>query len=281
MDLSLAEIAEAEATFELAASAPARAADALGIACCRIGGGVAVMMRNDPTHYWSKALGLGFREPVTAALIRHLCAFYREHGVPDFVLQLAHSVLPAGWDGICAANLLCEGNRWLKLVHRLTDIAPAPATAPAVTLVTPDEAGQWAGVLIRGFGMPGGPLVDMLAATVGRPGFRAYAAWEGDEMTGAANMYYYQDVAQFTGAATLPGRRRRGAQAALLAARLRDARAAGCREAFAETRQELGRRNPSLHNMRRAGFDVLYERVNWLWRPPATAPLPLPVLAAG
>lgn len=280
MDLSLAELAEAEAMYDLATSAPAPAADKLGIACCRIAGGIAVMMRNDPTHHWSKALGLGFSEPITAVLIRHLCAFYRDHGVPDFVLQLAHSVLPAGWDGICAANLLCEGNRWLKLVHPLVDIPAMPATAPQVSLVTPDEAGQWASVLIRGFRMPAGPLVDMLAATVGRPGFRAYAAWDGDELIGAANVYYYRDVAQFTGAATLPGRRRRGAQTALLAARLRDARAAGCREAFAETRQELIRRNPSLHNMRRAGFDVLYERVNWLWRPPSTAALPLPVLTA-
>jgi ribosomal protein S18 acetylase RimI-like enzyme len=271
VDLPMAELAEAEARYQLVSGAPPRAAARLGIGCSRMAGGVAVMMREDPARFWCKALGLGFTEPITPSLVRHVCGLYSDHGVPAFALQLAHAVLPPGWDGICAANLLTEGNRWLKVAHPLADIDPPPGTGPQVSVVTPDEAGQWASVLARGYGMPGGGLVEMLAATVGRPGFRAYAAWERDRMTAAASMYYYQDVAHLAGAATLPGARRHGAQTALIAARLRDARAAGCRRAYAETRQETGTRNPSLHNLRRAGFDVLYERVNWLWQASAPA----------
>src|SRR5262249_38620266 len=151
------------------------------------------------------------------------------------VLQLAHSVLPAGWDGICAAHDLYEGNRWLKLVHELADLPTAPAAAPRVTAVGPDQAQQWARVLVRGFGMAEGRLSEMLAATVGQAGFRSYAAWAGAEMIGAANMFLYRGAAAFSGAATLPEFRCQGAHAALLAARLRDARAAGCQAAFAET----------------------------------------------
>jgi hypothetical protein len=267
MDLSLAELAEAEAMYQLESGAPPPVRSALGIGCCRIGGGVALVMRRDTSRYWSKALGLGFAEPVTGPVIERLCDFYLEQGVSEFVLQLAHSVLPVGWDSICAAHDLYEGNRWLKLVHGLADIPDVPRTAPRVTAVGPDQAREWAHVMVRGFGMTDRRLTDMVAATVGQPGFRAYAAWDGAAMIAAANMFFYQDVAAFAGAATLPEFRCRGAQAALLAARLRDARAAGCRVAFAETALQLTARNPSLHNMRRAGFDVLYERVNWLWRP--------------
>jgi hypothetical protein len=30
-----------------------------------LGGGVALAVRDDPTHFWSKALGFGFGRPVT------------------------------------------------------------------------------------------------------------------------------------------------------------------------------------------------------------------------
>jgi ribosomal protein S18 acetylase RimI-like enzyme len=78
------------------------------------------------------------------------------------------------------------------------------------------------------------------------------------------------DTAQFVGGATVPEQRHRGAQTALIAARARAAHAAGCRWLVVETGAEApGGHNPSLHNLRRAGFEVLYERTNWIWRPAA------------
>jgi hypothetical protein len=89
----------------------------------------------------------------------------------------------------------------------------------------------------------------------------------GGEVVGTAGMYVHGEVAQFFGGATLEPYRRRGAQTALLRARIRDAVAAGCRWASAETGVERpGGHNSSLHNMLRAGFGVLYERENWTWR---------------
>jgi GNAT superfamily N-acetyltransferase len=69
------------------------------------------------------------------------------------------------------------------------------------------------------------------------------------------------------GGATLPEYRGRGAQSALLTARARAAKAAGCRWLVADTGAEgPGDRNTSLRNMLRVGFEPLYERVTWLWR---------------
>lgn len=73
-------------------------------------------------------------------------------------------------------------------------------------------------------------------------------------------------VAQFFAGATLPHARRRGGQSALLAARARVAQEAGCEWLVAETGTEApGMHNSSLHNLRRMGFRVLYERQAWLW----------------
>jgi hypothetical protein len=65
----------------------------------------------------------------------------------------------------------------------------------------------------------------------------------------------------------LPEFQGRGAQSALIAARMRAAIDAGCGLLVAETGDEQpGEHNTSLHNLLRLGFRVLYKRQNWVWR---------------
>ena len=92
------EQVEAESNFALESGAPDDVAEFLGIATRRIGGGVALSMRDDRTNFWTKALG--FTEPLTADVVAEVCDFYRERGATRAVLQLAPSVLPADWDEI-------------------------------------------------------------------------------------------------------------------------------------------------------------------------------------
>jgi hypothetical protein len=54
---ALTEAADAEFMYQYEAIAAPPTKTALGIATTRIGGGVALSMRNDVTEYWSKALG--------------------------------------------------------------------------------------------------------------------------------------------------------------------------------------------------------------------------------
>jgi hypothetical protein len=66
--------------------------------------------------------------------------------------------------------------------------------------------------------------------------------------------------------ATLTQYRNRGGQSALLAARIEDAIAAGCRYLVTETWEEHPPEsiNPSYHNMLRMGFELAYARANYL-----------------
>ncbi|GII59850.1 GNAT family acetyltransferase [Planotetraspora thailandica] len=261
---SLAELSEAEAMYQFESSAPTAVRDALGIECVRLAGGVVLSMREDPVNYWSKALGFGFAGPVTADLIGEICDFYRSRKGPSAVLQFAPSVLPPDWEKIRAEYALSRGSSWVKLARDLsTDVANGPA-GPPVERVGPQDAQEWASVLMRGFGMPEGLLVEMTAAFAAHPCFRAYVTRSGGEVVAAAGMYIGGETAQLLGAATLAPHRGRGAQTAMLRARIADATAAGCRVIFAETGAEApGAHNTSLHNMARAGFVPLYTRVNW------------------
>ncbi|MFF2521985.1 GNAT family N-acetyltransferase [Streptomyces liangshanensis] len=270
----LPELSEAEAMYDGELAAPPGVRAALGMDAARIGGGVVLSVRDDPARYWSKALGFGFEEPVTADLIGEVCAFYRSRGTPLAVLQLAPSVLPEDWSEICARENLSAGSAWVKLACP-TDEALARAAEPGrpaagvrVAPVEARDAAEWGALMMRGFGMPEGHLAEMVAAGVGRPGWHPYGAWLDGELVGTATMHVHGDAAQFLSATTLPHARRRGGQSAFLAARARAAAAAGCRWLVAETGAEApGEHNSSLHNMRRAGFEVLYERRNWVWQP--------------
>jgi hypothetical protein len=98
--------------------------------------------------------------------------------------------------------------------------------------------------------------------------FRPFAAWDGDDMIAAANLFVRGEIGSLNSAATLPGHQNQGAQSALLAARARAAAAAGCRWLVAETgKPEEGASSPSMNNLLRAGLKPLYDRQNWSWRP--------------
>ncbi|MGW3890057.1 GNAT family N-acetyltransferase [Micromonospora chokoriensis] len=263
---ALAELAEAEFMFRYESGASADVRDALGIRTARMGGGVVLSMRHDPTGYWSKALGFGVDEPVTGELIAQVCDVYRAEGTPSAVIQIAPDRLPADWDEICARENLTAGSVWVKLAGEIDALKPG-GTDLRVGPVPDESVPEWASVVLRCFGMPEEHLGPMLAASVRDPGFRPFAAWDGTEMVAAANLFVHGEVGSLNTGATLPTHRGRGAQSGLLAARVAAAAAAGCRWVTAETgRPAQGSSNPSLDNMRRLGMSPLYERRNWVWQ---------------
>ncbi|MEU5906651.1 GNAT family N-acetyltransferase [Micromonospora sp. NPDC047467] len=263
---ALAELAEAEFMFRYESGASPEVRDALGLAAVRMGGGVVLSMRHDPTGYWSKALGFGVDAPVDADLIGRVCDFYRTQGNPAAVIQIAPDRLPADWDDICARENITGGSTWVKLAAEIETLRPG-RTDLRVGPVPAELVDQWASVVLRCFGMPEEHLGPMVAAGVRDPGFQPYAAWDGDEMVAAANLFVHGAVGSLNTGATLPSHRGRGAQSALLTARAAAAARAGCRWVVSETgRPDPGSSNPSLNNMLRVGLTPLYERRNWVWR---------------
>lgn len=257
---SVTEGVEAEVMYQFVSGAPQAIRARLGISTTRIGGGVALSVRNDPSNYWSKALGFGFTEPVTAELIAELIDFYRANRGPLGVIQIAPSARPANWDEIVADHGLQAGGQIHKHAARI-DALQHGSSDLRVDEITPEQADQWATVMLTSFGMPLEGLVEMTAATVTNPAFRGFAAWDGDRIVATGNLLIQGRVASLHAGATAPDHRGRGAQSALIAARAKAAAAAGCEWVVAET----GMTGSSLNNMRRAGLHSLYTRQNWTW----------------
>ena len=87
-------------------------------------------------------------------------------------------------------------------------------------------------------------------------GVRRYLATVDGTPAGGAGIRFVDGIAQLAGAGTVPAFRRRGVQTALVAARLDDARAAGCDLAVVTTQPG----SPSHANTQRSGFEIGYTR---------------------
>lgn len=247
--------------------APSAVRAELGIATVRIGGGVVLAMRDDPVGYWNKALGFGISEPVTANLIHEIIEFYRAHGVTAAALQIAPAFLPPDWDDIRAIHGISTGSAWVKLGAAVDEVGVDVSTRLRVGPVGESDAGQWASTVLHGFGMWDERLARMLTAGAVHRGCQPYAAWDGDDLVAAGNLFVHGPVGSLNSAATLPGHRGRGAQSALIGAGIEAARRSGCQWVTSETGLPAdGAANPSLTNLERAGLRRLYIRRNWLWR---------------
>lgn len=268
LTVAKAEGAEAEIMYRYVASATPSTKSELGIATTRMGGGVVLSVRNDVTGYWSKALGFGFSEPVTGALIDRVIDFYRAEGSRGAVIQIAPEVLPDDWSQICDRHGLTAGGEIHKLVGSLDALGVDANVDARVARVGAADAEAWATATLRGFGMPPEGLFDMLKASADDPDIHQFAAWVDGEIAATGNLLIHGDVGALNAAATLTAHRNRGLQTALIAARIAAAAQAGCRWIVAEADKPAdGAGNPSLNNLQRAGLRPLYARRNWVWTP--------------
>ena len=256
------ETAEAEWMYLYGKVAPA----ALGATVARIREGVIVHMRNDPINYWSQALG--FTEPVTADLLDEILEHYRRENARTATLHFAPDLLPPDFSELAAERGILETWTKVKLGGEVADIKSAPTDFHIVP-VTEDDAAEFGETVLTGFGAPGTPLSEMIEASVGAPNCYPFAAWDGDTMVAGAVLFVHGEVGGLHSGSTLPEYRGRGAQSALISARVDAAREAGCRWVVSETGLSTPEKpNSSYNNMRRAGLDELYQRVVWRWTAP-------------
>jgi GNAT superfamily N-acetyltransferase len=132
-----------------------------------------------------------------------------------------------------------------------------------VERIAEERAGDFADVVAGGFGMPDW-CKPLAANLVGRPGWSCYVAYDGEKPAGAGALFVHEGVGWLGLGATLTEFRGRGAQSAILADRIEDARKQGCRQITTET-GELTNDRPSnsYRNILRAGFREAGVRPNY------------------
>jgi GNAT superfamily N-acetyltransferase len=150
---------------------------------------------------------------------------------------------------------------WMKFSR---GVGPRQAQSDLdVRLVGAEHADDFARVVAEGYELPEW-TTPLAANVVGRPGWSCYVAYERDEPAGAGALFVHDDIGWLGFAATRPRYRGRGAQSAILAARIEDARTQGCATVVTETGAlEEGGPSNSYRNIVRAGFREAGVRPNY------------------
>jgi GNAT superfamily N-acetyltransferase len=275
--LEVVEMAQYEDFFK---ALPPDVAERLGIETYREGGTLRLTASGYDHPMFNRVLGVGVDpagsgERPEAALAR-AAAHFPGAGVRRWMLQLLPHVEPDGFAEEAARHGVVPLRGWAKHVGPAHLEIPSRSDLRIVRLGSEASAGAgsdprlidaWAAIALQTFGFPA-PFDRWLRALNGRERWHLYLALDGETPVSTGALFLSESdvgvIGQLTFAGTLPGHRRRGAQSALIARRVEDARAAGAKWIVSETDEELpDRPNPSTRNLIRLGFPVAYTRANW------------------
>jgi hypothetical protein len=255
------ERAESLANAEFV-DARARATPASGACWIEVAGAYA--MFDGPASPITQTFGLGLFEPASSEALDRFERFFRERGA-----DVNHEVSPLA-DAALPAALSDRGYRPTELTSVLYRplgpdlVLEAPRdTAVRVRLTASGEEPVWADVAARGWLDVAPGLVDFLRDLGGigpyRTGTRHFLAEIDGEMVAAGALGLHGEVALLGGASTVPEWRNRGAQLALLDARLRYGVDHGCTLAM----MAAAPGSASQRNAERQGFRIADTRLKW------------------
>lgn len=238
-----------------------RIAPARGACWKPLAGGRA--MFDGPESPLTQTFGLGLNAVPTSEEWNELEQFYADRASPVF-----HEISPlAPMDFL--ASLPDRGYRpveWTSVMYRVLGVpyADARPVNPAISVrrSDPSESAAWAALGAAGWNAD--PATDaflrdfgaVAAATDGN--VPMLALLDGQPMA-TGSLFIADEVAILAGASTIPSARGRGAQSALLAARLQFAADAGCQLAMMCAQPGT----PSQRNAQRNGFHIAYTRTKW------------------
>jgi len=206
----------------------------------------------------------GVAAPTSREQLRAIQALFRAHGVRRYFVELSPCAQQAelrGWlqeagmvpfDGAGYPTLLRPGS---------APVVPPVAATDCVLRVAPltaEEAHGRMDELRAAIGF--GPWATYFARAIAEPDVAGFAAYDGARLVAAAGLFTHGDLGYLGVTGTRESHRRRGAQGALIAARVTHCQTLGLGQCVSET---LYRLTSSLNNLRRAGFEVIYDKEMW------------------
>lgn len=262
----LAELAEANCMADFCRAAPAYIAEAHGLYVEQRPSYTLTLVKDQRNFgMYNRVFALGVGQPTTEEEVEQVVDLYRQANLP-FLVRLSPDAQPP--------KLL----HWLKTGGLVLDQAETSArfyTQPGslMPLSSPLSIREVGAVEAADFAriacLDHHPALQMwLLATLGRPGWHHYLAFEAEVPIATGVLYIQERIGWLGWAATLPAYRRKGAHQALLVHRLNEAMKMGCVLVSAETRGETeDAPNPSYHNLQRLGFQLAYLRLHYHFDP--------------
>lgn len=256
----LADAIEATASRDLYAAAPA----VLRLQSPVVGGATLLVAPTLPVTYCNRVIGLGNDELIETDDLEEIAAVYSAAGVRSYWLHLTPSAQrPAVIKSLTQRGYKLAARRsWAKFL-RDVERPVMPRTELTLRKATTQDADTVAAVVCVAYAMPA-TIAPWFAALVGRRNWQVWVATHHDKIVATGSVFLHNDTAWLGIGATLPEYRGRGAQSALLAARIHTAATAGCTVIATETGEPVSDEpNPSLRNIRRLGFRQVCSRMNW------------------
>ncbi len=209
----------------------------------------------------TQTFGLGLAQRVSAGDLAGMEAFFRSRGA-----AVHHEVSPLA--GIETFGLLAErGYKPIELttilVQALNTVSPHDVP-PGLTVrpAGPEEAATWIETSVAGWSeleAVAEHIRDIARVSFVSPATVSFLAFHDGQPIATAALGIHEGVALLAGASTVREKRGLGAQRALLAARLAEAKRRGCD--LAVMGAEPG--STSQRNAERHGFRVAYTRMKW------------------
>jgi len=190
--------------------------------------------------------------------LAQLCGRFAQAGVGRFFVWLTPGPdmeAVRGW--LTDAGMARHPHVAYPTLARVAGAAERVATDVEVRELVPDNAKDTL-ASIEGASWPD------FRRSLGAPGFFHYIACDRGRAIGSGALQVADDVGHLCMAFTAEADRRRGAQQALIARRIEQATALGCRTLVSETLSFL---KSSLGNLRRAGFAPAYDKEVYNSRP--------------
>lgn len=214
---------------------------------------------------FNRVVSLGVAEPADDVEVDRVLAWFTARGQSRFWVEVTPVARPSTLrESLATRGLVDSGGRMAKTWRHLEETPVAPSLA--IEELTIADREDFAAVNVAAWEVPP-VLAPWFGATVGVDGFRHFGVRHVDgRIVSTGSMFVRDGVAWLGYGATYPEFRGRGYQTALLAHRVREAARVGCEIAHSETRQDAatpGEPNPSLHNMLRTGFEILYDKEIW------------------
>lgn len=261
-----AEAMNVAATEEHWALMPADLAKRLRPRVTRVGDGLLTLAAGSDALRMNRVIGLGHRGAAQEAMIDEIIAIYRAAKLRRFSLMLSpgpQAERITGWLG--ARGFRPQGGLAMLARDART---PVPASKSELRVKRAHRASAPVVVTIqeRCFGFPASRRNWSLAAAT-TTSYERYLAYVGATPVAVGALRIDRDLAWLGGAGTLTRWRRRGAQSALIVARLRRAARRGCRWAWVETIAPApGRPAGSWRNLQRLGFEEVCIKPIFVWR---------------
>lgn len=260
------EAIEAAAWRDVWAAAPDALRASLGLRSTEREGALVLAADHIDSLLMNRVLGGGLQGSLDARTLDGIEKFYA--GRQPYAINLSPLARP---DGVTGALMDRGMATYFHHVKWSRDTMPYVPERPTTLRVVPVRGAlvpTWAAMSASMFahGAEGG--AEWLACLPARRGWQMFLALDGETPVACGALFTHGSCGWLGMGATLEEYRGRGAQSALIAARIAAAKAARVKWLTTETAPNWPDLNPvSWRNMERAGFGVVYDRPSWIHPP--------------